>query len=197
MRPTDLHFRSPREKTAEFLYPLLTFDGRQLLLPKRSPNKKGSFAHAHRFVEYSDLARKTGYRVGPGAYDTAQSAIGRAAIRGTPSYHKVHGEKDYSNNAYIYVGNSVVFDPGLMKKTTSQLNSLNLTVDPSEIAQKTPQNKSRKEIGEKSEGGKQPWFMKYHRSMSEEQSARLSASFYTDRARKTEGRTWKQSPKFE
>ena len=90
MRPTDLHFRSPKEKTAEFLYPVLTSYGKRI--PFLNGEKtKGSFSQSRRFPDYEEHARKTGYRVGPGAYETHQTAIGVANIKGTPCYHNTHG----------------------------------------------------------------------------------------------------------
>lgn len=149
MRPTDLHFRSPKEKTAEFLYPQLTADGRRIPLIKSQGTTKGSFPTSHRFPEYLEIAKKTGYRVGPGAYNLNQSSIEKKFIKGTPSYHKSHVGKNFTNNGYIYVGQSVVFDPGLMNKSANVLNDLLSTVDASQVIQKQgSQVKSRKSFQE-------------------------------------------------
>ena len=149
MRPTDLHFRSPKEKTAEFLYPQLTSDGRRIPLLKSQGTTKGSFPTSVRFSQYLDTAKKTGYRVGPGAYNLNQSSIEKKSIKGTPSYHKSHVGKNFSNNGYIYVGHSVVFDPGLMNKSANVLNDLLSKVDASQVIQRQgSQNKSRKSFQE-------------------------------------------------
>lgn len=114
MRPTDLGFRSPKERTPEFNYPHVTFDGRSI---STTPTKtRPDFPVSRRFVQYEAEARKTGFRVGPGAYENNFNSIGRLKVKGTPLYKKLNAAKDTSNNGYYYVGNNLVFDPCFVSK---------------------------------------------------------------------------------
>lgn len=204
MRPTDLHFRSPRERTAEFLYPMMTSDGRRIPLLKKNSHK-GSFSISTRFPQYEEHAKKTGFRVGPGAYDINQTSIGKASIKGTPMYHQNHGGKDYTNNAYIYVGNSIVFDPGLMNKTVSSMKSNDCLVDPTQIANNasTPLSKSRKSIQDTADSMKRvPWFKKYYSPHGDNKPRNMSNSIFSSDSKKGKNpqymaRTLKNSPKFD
>ncbi|OMJ86313.1 hypothetical protein SteCoe_12227 [Stentor coeruleus] len=204
MRPTDLHFRSPREKTAEFLYPTLTSDGRRIPLIKKSSHK-GSFSHSTRFPDYEFNARKTGYRVGPGAYELNQSSIGKAPIKGTPMYHKNHGGKDYTNNAYIYVGNSVIYDPGLVNKSQSACPQTECLVDPTQVTKNvsTSVSKSRRSIQETTDSFKRvPWYKKYFSPQGDDKPGDMSSSYFSNDSRKGNkfqhiARILKNSPKFE
>ena len=50
MRPTRLNFRSPKQKTGEFVYPKVTNDGSLITAPHRSIDKKStSFSLERRF----------------------------------------------------------------------------------------------------------------------------------------------------
>ena len=71
MRATDLGFRSPKERTAEYRIPVVTFDGR--LLPMLQTTKRSTFSRSRRFSQYDTEARKTGQRAGPGSYNLAQT----------------------------------------------------------------------------------------------------------------------------
>lgn len=201
MRPTDLHFRSPREKTAEYLYPVLTSDGRRipLLQPERL---KGSFAKSRRFPQYEEFAKKTGYRVGPGAYDINQSSIGKANIKGTPSYHKVHGGKDLANNGYIYVGNSVLFDPTLVNKKLAVLPDTEVRVDATQVISQSPENKFRRSFHETSDSLKKlPWFMRLNSTQPDFNARDRSLNSVGSTSRKKNkpelfSKTLKTSPKF-
>ena len=199
MRPTDLHFRSPKEKTAEFLYPVLTSYGKRI--PFLNGEKtKGSFSQSRRFPDYEEHARKTGYRVGPGAYETHQTAIGVANIKGTPCYHNTHGGKVLSNNGYIYVGNSIIFEPGLMNKK-SQVSNVECTVDASQILTQSPDIKSRKSFQETTTDSfkKVPWFMKFNANSTEETKSRTSSFIATSRKKNDNifRKILKNSPKFD
>ena len=201
MRPTDLHFRSPKEKTAEFLYPILTADGRNVSLNKGN-RIKGSFSTSRRFPQYDEHAKKTGYRVGPGAYNINQSSIGKAVIKGTPSYHKNHAGKDLTNNGYIFVGNSVLFDPGLVNKKSVVVNNTECKVDASQVLNFSPDNKSKKSFQETSSSFKRvPWYMKANVTQNEFLSNEfLSDSFLSNRKQKNKEKFYekalKTSPKF-
>jgi hypothetical protein len=113
MRATDLKFRSPKEKTPEFNLPVVTNQGR--ILFEAFPSKpKPSFGKDPRFRDYTVNANNTGYRVGPGSYKQDQIAIGRDRIRGTPVYRGYHRSQDLSNNAYLFVGNHIMFDASFL-----------------------------------------------------------------------------------
>ena len=172
MRPTDLHFRSPKEKTAEFLFPEMTNDGRKIPLIKKNKTYKGSFSTSHRFPQYISESKKSGYRVGPGAYDLSQSSIERKRIKGTPQYHTSHVGKNWSNNGYIYVGQSVIFDPGLMNKSMNVLNDVISTVDASQVIKKqVGKSKSKRGIIQSSESSSR-------KGKSSESGFRLSDNFF-------------------
>lgn len=109
MRPTNLGFRSPKEKTPDFYFPQTTFDGRNLsTTPTKSPT---TFPSSKRFPIYEIEARKTGFRVGPGSYNTPAHHI-----KGSPVLRPYNGGKDTSNNGYYYVGDCLVYEPSLVSK---------------------------------------------------------------------------------
>ncbi|CAG9327742.1 unnamed protein product [Blepharisma stoltei] len=114
MRPTDLGFRSPKERTPDFYNPQVTCDGRSL---STTPTKgHQDFPISKRFMQYEVEARRTGFRVGPGAYDANYNTIGRLKVKNTPVYKQLHAAKDTSNNGYYYIGNHIVFDPRFVSK---------------------------------------------------------------------------------
>ena len=59
MRPTNLGFRSPKERTAEFSFPSVTHDGRSLPYLQQSPNQPTSSSKSKRFTQYDQAARRT------------------------------------------------------------------------------------------------------------------------------------------
>ena len=199
MRPTDLHFRSPREKTAEFLYPVLTSDGHRI--PVMQPETtKGSFSKSRRFPQYEEHAKKTGYRVGPGAYEINQSSIGRANIKGTPGYHKVHGGKDLANNGYIYVGNSVLFDPTLAKKKITVIDDADIRVDATQVLNMSPESRVRKSLQDSGDSFKKvPWYLRMNNTQNEFREKSVNSAVSNSRKRSNNNlftKTLKTSPKF-
>jgi hypothetical protein len=119
MRPTLLQFRSAKEKTPTSYNPRSTYDGRSLCF--RSPkgdDKRCTFSCEKRFVAYDVLAKRTGYRVGPGAYSPE---LYRPKIRSGSPYREFHCQKDTSNNGYYMVGNSMEFDPHLLLSTKKKI----------------------------------------------------------------------------
>ena len=108
MRPTLLNFRSPKERTPAPYNPVLTCDGRDLFA---TPRKGGSFSNERRFRDYDITAKKTGYMVGPGTYKDDERTISKKNIKGGAPYRKYHKNKPVENNAYYFIGNTVVFDP--------------------------------------------------------------------------------------
>ena len=128
MRPTELQFRSPKEKTAEYNMPVVT-NGGTILLPKVCEKKKHpTFSKSKRFSQYECHAKITGYRVGPGSYSPDNKNIAKSRIRGGHVYRGFHGEKDVSNNGYLLIGNSMIFDPSFVlpskKSPTHEVNSV-------------------------------------------------------------------------
>jgi hypothetical protein len=122
MRPTELKFRSPKEKTAEFILPVVNNQG-NMLFEVASAIKKPSFSKSRRFGFYEEQAKTTGYRVGPGSYHQNYNSVGTAHIKGGHKYKKYHGEKDTSNNGYLFIGNHLMFDSSFLlqsKKNTNQ-----------------------------------------------------------------------------
>lgn len=130
MRPTELNFRSPKEKTPDAGYPSVTFDGRKLAFAPA--NIKGNFSQSKRFAQYDVEAKKTGYRVGPGTYDNFAESIARSKSRG-PVYKDFHGGKDVSNNGYFFYGNHLVFEPAFVMKSRSVKNNKDCAVDASQL----------------------------------------------------------------
>lgn len=113
MRPTDLRYRSPKEKTAEYLLPKITNNGNLLLEIARSKNHP-NFPQDRRFNNYESEAKKTGFRVGPGSYEQGYYSVGKSHIKGSHVYKKYHRKSDMSNNAYIFIGNQIMFDATFM-----------------------------------------------------------------------------------
>ena len=131
MRPTSLNFRSPKEKTPDARYPVVTFDGRNLAFTPTSI--KGNFSQGKRFSQYEIEAKKTGYRVGPGAYDNYIEEISKSRFRGGPIYKEFHGGKDVTNNGYFFYGNHLVFEPAFVMKSKSRKNTKDCAVDSSQL----------------------------------------------------------------
>eukprot|EP01017_Pseudomicrothorax_dubius_P032516 TRINITY_DN4268_c0_g1_i3.p1 TRINITY_DN4268_c0_g1~~TRINITY_DN4268_c0_g1_i3.p1 ORF type:complete len:180 (-),score=10.49 TRINITY_DN4268_c0_g1_i3:768-1307(-) len=102
MRPTLLHFRHPREQTAEYVVPSVTYDGRRLQFSPSFTNKTGShWGRASRFN--NELSRRN--VLGPGAYNHQDS----------PLFKKLNGPRfalDSSfgapRDSYMYVGDTLV-----------------------------------------------------------------------------------------
>ena len=131
MRPTELNFRSPKEKTPDAGLPIVTFDGR--LLSFAPSYLKGNFSQSKRFTQYETEAKRTGYRVGPGAYNNIKQEIGRSKSKGTPIYKEFHGGKDVTNNGYFFFGNQLVFEPSFVMKIRSVKNNKDVRVDASQL----------------------------------------------------------------
>lgn len=109
MRPTDLKFRSPKERTPEFYNSTVTHVGTTL---SNSPIKtKPSFPKEPRFPQYEFNAKLTGYRVGPGSYE-----ISPIKKKSGPVYKKNHAEKEFGNNGYYYLGNQIVYESSFVPK---------------------------------------------------------------------------------
>lgn len=116
MRPTNLGFRSPKERTAEYNYPNVTFDGRSLPY-LHTDNHHSSMPTSKRFSLYESLARRTSATVGPGSYNVREEPLEHWNISGTPKIRPYHAIKDPTSNAYLFVGNQMVYDSSLVKKS--------------------------------------------------------------------------------
>jgi len=140
-----LGFRSPKERTPDPYDARVTFDGRALSYsPVRARSVKTSLPRSRRFVQYDSEARKTAFIVGPGTYDITASAIGKARIRGGPTYKPYHIGKRVDNNGYFMVGDQLVFDAHYM--STSDRNSvqdLYCKVDQTSVLRTTTDSFSR------------------------------------------------------
>lgn len=116
MRPTLLQFRSTKEKTPASYYAKSTYDGRSLAFSSpKGDSKRSSFNCEKRFVAYDILAKRTGYRVGPGSYSPE---LYRPRIRSGSPYKSYHLQKDVANNGYFMVGDALEFEPKMMNATS-------------------------------------------------------------------------------
>lgn len=135
MRPTELNFRSPKEKTAEFSLPVVTNQG-NILFEIASSKKKPNFSKCRRFPNYEESAKITGYMVGPGSYHMDQHSIAKSHIKGTHVYKNYYRMKDPTNNGYIFIGNHLMFDANFLlpsrKHPTQEMTAI---VDTGEIKQ--------------------------------------------------------------
>ncbi|OMJ67755.1 hypothetical protein SteCoe_35006 [Stentor coeruleus] len=132
MRPTELKFRSPKEKTPDAGHPIVTFDGRKLSFSPVSI--KGSFSQSKRFQQYEVEAKKTGFRVGPGTYNNNKVQISNNKPKGTPIFRKFHGGRDISNNGYFFYGHQLVFEPSFVLK--SKLKDKDAGLDASQLLER-------------------------------------------------------------
>ena len=114
MRPTNLGFRSPKEKTPDAYVPQVTNQGKCLGFVASSAHS--TFSTSKRFQQYDIDAKRTGYRLGPGCYNGSGFEISKSK-KGGPVYKAFHGGKDMSNNGYFYTGNQLVFDPAFVLKS--------------------------------------------------------------------------------
>jgi hypothetical protein len=110
MRATDLGFRSPKERTAEYTHPIVTFDGRSLPIVHQKANF--TIGKARRFSQYDAISRRT--HAGPGSYDLAQHPGREWRIKGSPVYRSLHQGRDTSNNGFYFFGHSMVYEPSFV-----------------------------------------------------------------------------------
>ena len=108
MRPTDLKFRSPKEKTPGPYKPWITRKGGVLF--SGGAKIGSSFGSDRRFRDYDFEASRLGKNLGPSTYNFDNFALATLPIRGGPVYLPYHNNKDVSTNAYYYIGDHIVYD---------------------------------------------------------------------------------------
>lgn len=116
MRATDLGFRSPKEKTAGFNHPIVTFDGRSLPIVHNKAHV--TIGKARRFSQYDDIARRT--YAGPGSYDLTYEPGQQWKVKGSPVYRGLHQNRDTSDNGFYFFGHSMVYEPSYVLKSKVQ-----------------------------------------------------------------------------
>ena len=114
MRPTNLGFRSPKERTAEYNFPSVTFDGRYLAFKQQS--LQSSLPKSKRFRQYDEAARRTGTSLGPGSYNLSNVPSKQWGISGTPVIRPYVAMKEPVDNGYYFIGNSMVHDANFVKR---------------------------------------------------------------------------------
>jgi hypothetical protein len=125
MRPTNLGFRSPKERTAEFNIPSVTFDGRHLPYLQATYNQ--TIGKSKRFTQYDTIAKRTSTSVGPGSYDLRSEPIKQWSIAGTPVIKPYVAIKDPSANGYYFIGNHMVYDPNFARLTRRSIKESSIS----------------------------------------------------------------------
>lgn len=97
MRPTNLSFRSPAEKSGEFVLPIVTCNGNYLW--NGEVKEKKTFSVAKRFSQYEIDAKRT-ESIGPGSYNLRSPVeeIEKSGLR----YAELAKKKFYINNYRTY-----------------------------------------------------------------------------------------------
>ncbi|OMJ75494.1 hypothetical protein SteCoe_25343 [Stentor coeruleus] len=117
MRPTNLCFRSPKERTGDYVLPRLTHLGISLL--DSEPRNKSTLPMARRFTQYNIEMNRT-ESIGPGSYNLRQEVY---PLRGTPSpVMQICKEKLYINNYRVYDLDTVMDNYAQLKTPTLNQN---------------------------------------------------------------------------
>lgn len=124
MRPTNLGFRSPKERTGGFAWPTVTFDGRSLQYMNAPMSQ--TIGKSRRFSQYDSNARRTSSLVGPGSYNLQRDPIKQWNIAGTPVIKPYMAIKDPLVNGYYFIGNQVVYDSNFPRTSKGKQKSMNL-----------------------------------------------------------------------
>eukprot|EP00347_Sterkiella_histriomuscorum_P000304 403376396 len=126
MRPTELQFRSPKQRTAEFLKFNVTSDGRKLSFISQSQNRKRTFPSQQRFPQYRDWEQVTGKFLGPGTYNDGSSFQLLKAQPCPLIYKNQLIGKEAGRQCYQMDGNSMVYQSSyespVVKRYNSKLN---------------------------------------------------------------------------
>ena len=162
MRPTDLGFRSPKDRTPAGYYPTITFDGRSLsVTPKR---QAATIPQSKRFGHYDQDARKTGFRIGPGLYNIDILDISKGRIAGTPVIRENHGNKDFASNGYYFAGNHIVFDPYFVSKTKAENADRSALVEMSLAVSERSHSRPTTATSKRQDEEPVPWFLRTYNS---------------------------------
>lgn len=117
MRPTNLSFRSPKERTGDYVLPRLTHVGIPLL--NSEPRTKSTLPMARRFSQYDVEINRT-ESIGPGSYNLRQEVY---PLRGTPSpVMQICKEKLYINNYRVYDLDAVMDNYAQLRTPTLKRN---------------------------------------------------------------------------
>lgn len=124
MRPTQLGFRSPKERTPDAVLPTVTYDGRKLSYFQRLNSI--SFAREKRFKVYELQAKNSNTKVGPGSYSPTIAK----KIPGGYLYREFVGKKHIDDDGYFYVDNNLVFDSRMSRKIKQPFLNISETESP-------------------------------------------------------------------
>ena len=97
MRPTNLSFRSPKEKTGEYVLPMITCSGNFDF--NKPYERKTPLYTSKRFSQYEIDAKRTGL-IGPGEYDL--TIIPTTEPMTNKNYKTLAKEKLYIDNYRVY-----------------------------------------------------------------------------------------------
>ena len=136
MRPTTLNYRSPKEVTAEMIWPRVffiyiiqvTYDGRRTVFPHPKPQRspKPTFPKERRFMQYYIDEKRTNVVVGPATYETANISL--KDTKGPCSvlyvifinFQKQAYHARMSSEGYTMAGCQIVYEPRLTSKQEAQ-----------------------------------------------------------------------------
>ncbi|CDW83579.1 UNKNOWN [Stylonychia lemnae] len=111
MRPTDLKFRSPKQRTPEFYNARVTPDGRKLNFVANSLNVKKTFPSQSRFPQYHVWEKVTGKFLGPGSYNDNDNFQVLKAIPCAAIYRNQSLGREAGRPAFIMIGNNLQYEP--------------------------------------------------------------------------------------
>ena len=134
MRPTNLSFRSPKEKTPGPYAVSTSNRGTELFT--RSHGR--SFVKGQRFTQYTLDMRRTGPQIGPGSYTQFASKRRIGPVLRPVSYmsHK-------QSEACTYIGDQLVIDPDLRRTVQQRASRRRLTRTRS-VQKQRPKRKSNR-----------------------------------------------------
>ncbi|OMJ65692.1 hypothetical protein SteCoe_37772 [Stentor coeruleus] len=114
MRPTEILFKTPRDRTpGPKYYCSLTCQGTSLNYSKKFKDKR-SFSTEKRFKSYDVLASRTS--VGPGSYEIENKSIMRSSLtRSTVKYMPTLKKYDSTKTNFYMVGNLLITEDSFMK----------------------------------------------------------------------------------
>jgi len=137
MRPTDLRFRSPKERTEANYISQITAQGHALFFkslqhPKKTPSRQrklGSFSKCDRF---NDQTLQGKYQfAGPGSYNDSESfrKLNAKPCSATYRWPSIGREQLLQGDVY-YVGNNLVKDPEMVShRSRSREGTLSKSIE--------------------------------------------------------------------